>query len=116
MRYHRIIIYVICIYLCLLRSSGYSETPKFAKFFGACYGRHSDEEFKEMAKKLDLVIVDSYHYPAPPSILKNTRKDLIVLAYMNALDVHNMEGFSKQSMREGSKVFRMYKEWKEIYF
>ncbi len=107
----------IFIFLCLLSLPSYSAEPKFARFFAACYGsRYSDKDFKEMAKKLDLVILDSYNYPKPPAILKDTKKDIIILAYMNALDVHNMEEFSKRTMREDSKVYRMYKEWEDINF
>ena len=107
---------IMCIYICLglLLSTVHSETHKFVKFFGVCFGRYSDEEFKQMTKKLDLVILDSYHYPKPPAILKDTRKDFIVLAYMSALDVTNMEEYSKKKMQEDSKAFRMYKEWEKI--
>jgi len=114
MKHKRVIIFAICLCLGVFGVQSYPETPKFAKFFSICFGKYSAEELKEMAKKLDLVILDSYHYPKPPSILKDTRKDLIILAYMSAFDVSTMERFSNQKMSEDSKTFRMYQEWKEI--
>ena len=97
-----------------MRLPSYSADPKFARFFGYCFGKYSDEQFKEMAKKLDLVILDSYWYPNPPAILKDNKKNLIILAYMSPFDVSNMEKIYKQNMNKNSKGFRMYKEWKEI--
>lgn len=91
-----------------------AEAGRTAQFFSVSFGsRYTDEDFRRMAEKLDLLILDELNYPQVPGILRETNPDIKVFGYCNTFDIRDMSSYEGRNLTPGGKTDRMLREWHE---
>lgn len=90
------------------------ESPRMrtAQFFSVSFGsKYTDDDFRRMAEKLDLLILDALNYPRPPAILKRTNPNIKVLGYRDCFDAKDLSQYAGRKLTPGGKTERMLREW-----
>jgi len=91
-----------------------AKSKRTARIFSVSFGsKYTDEDFRHMAEKLDLLILDQYNYPNVPGILRETNPNIIVLGYSDAFDMHDLSRYEDRNLTPGGKTERMLREWQE---
>jgi hypothetical protein len=85
-----------------------------AQIFSVSFGnRYTDDDFRSMAEKLDLLIIDELNYPQVPGILRETNPHIKVFGYCNTFDIRDMSDYEGRNLKPGGKTDRMMREWHE---
>jgi len=84
-----------------------------AKFFSVSFGsRYTEDDFRRMAEKLDLLIIDPFSFREVPGVLKQTNPGIKVLGYCNTFDIEDLSRFADRDLTPLSKTAEMLDEWK----
>ncbi len=87
-------------------------TERTARFFSVSFGsKYTDDDFRRMAEKLDLLIIDPFSFRQVPRVLKETNPDITVLGYCNTFDMIDLSRFEGRDLTPGGKTERMLREW-----
>jgi hypothetical protein len=110
-----IAILIIAVVLGLnLMTVGPAVGERTAQIFSVSFGsRYTDADFRSMAEKLDLLIIDELNYPQVPGILRETNPHIKVFGYCNTFDIRDMSDYKGRNLKPGGKTDRMMREWHE---
>jgi len=85
-----------------------------ARIFAVSFGsQYTDDDFRRMAEKLDLLIIDPLNFRQVPSVLRQTNPNIKVLGYCNTFDLRDMTPYAERDLTPGGKTERMLREWQE---
>jgi hypothetical protein len=83
-----------------------------ARIFSVSFGnQYTKDDFRRMAEKLDLVILDPLNYPRVPSALREVNPKIKVLGYRNTFDLLDMTPYAERELKPGGKTEQMLREW-----
>ncbi len=107
----------LTIVMAMVLNAGYVEpavADRTAMIFSVSFGnKYTDDDFRRMAEKLDLLIIDPYNFPQVPSVLRETNPNIKVLGYCNTFDIQDMSRYEERELTPGGKTDKMLREWHE---
>jgi len=98
----------------MLSCAAPAAPKRTAQLFAVSFGsQYTDDDFRRMGEKLDLVILDPLNFPRVPSVLKQVNPNIKALGYCNTFDIRDMSSFVGRALTPGGKTERMIREWQE---
>ncbi len=91
-----------------------AAAERTARIFSVSFGsQYTKDDFRRMAEKLDLVILDPLNYPRVPSALREVNPKIKVLGYRNTFDLRDMTPYAGRELKPGGKTQQMRREWEQ---
>ncbi|MFQ5810972.1 MAG: hypothetical protein ACE5JM_15245, partial [Armatimonadota bacterium] len=71
--------------------AGPVAAERTAQIFSVSFGsQYTKDDFRRMAERLDLLIIDPLSFPTVPRVLREVNPNIKVLGYRNTFDIRDM--------------------------